>query len=375
MSFRAACARLQARCMKLGLVRRGYSGSGGAEAYLLRLMAELGRAGHELFLVTDVEWPHDVFAADMARPVGTILKASSPTAFADGVREWRKRSGCDFVLSLERVWECDVFRAGDGVHASWLERRAKFEPFWKPLFRSFSAKHRQLVRLEHALFTGGARRIIANSQMVKDEIIARFGTPAERIKVIYNGVPASEPSANRAEARAALGFGDADYAVLFAGSGWERKGLRHAIAAVNELPGATLLVAGRGKTRGLPHSERVRFLGSQSRAEMTRLLAAADVFALPTIYEPFSNACLEALAAGLPVITTTANGFAEIIENGVEGEIVAPGDISALAAALSRWTDVRRRTQIRERLLAKGAQFSIEANVARTLEFITREVV
>lgn len=360
--------------MKLGLVRRGYSGSGGAEAYLLRLMAELGRAGHELFLVTDVEWPQDIFSADVVRPVGTILKANSPRAFADGVREWRKRSGCDFVLSLERVWACDVFRAGDGVHASWLERRAKFEPFWKPLFRRFSAKHRELMRLEHALFTGGAKRIIANSRMVKDEITARFGTPAERIEVIYNGVPANAPSANRAEARAALGLGNSDYSVLFAGSGWERKGLRHAIAAVNALPGATLLVAGRGKTRGLPHSGRVRFLGPQSRAEMTRLLAAADVFALPTIYEPFSNACLEALAAGLPVITTTANGFSEIIENGVEGEIVAPGDVPALTAALSRWADVRRRAEIRERLLAKGAQFSIESNVARTLEFITREV-
>lgn len=361
--------------MKLGLVRRGYSGSGGAEAYLLRLMAELGRAGHELFLVTDVEWPQDVFAADVAQPFGTILKARSPFAFADDVREWRRRSGCDFVLSLERVWECDVFRAGDGVHASWLERRAEFEPFWKPLFRRFNAKHRQLVRLERALFTGGARRIIANSQMVKDEIIARFGTPAQRIEVIYNGVPANAPSANRAEVRAALGLRDGDYTVLFAGSGWERKGLRHAIAAVDALPGATLFVAGRGKTRGLPRSERVRFLGPQSRAEMTRLLAAADVFALPTIYEPLSNACLEALAAGLPVITTTANGFAEIIESGIEGEIVAPGDVPALTAALSRWADARRRTEIRERLLAKGAQFSIEANVARTLEFIARETV
>ena len=337
-------------------------------------MAELGRAGHELFLVTDVEWPQDIFSADMARPHRTILKAGGPIAFADGVREWRKRSGCDFVLSLERVWECDVFRAGDGVHASWLERRAKFEPFWKPLFRSFSAKHRQLVRLEHALFTGGAKRIIANSRMVKDEIITRFGTPAERIEVIYNGVPASAPSADRVEARAALGLGDADYAVLFAGSGWERKGLRHAIAAVNALPGATLLVAGRGKTSGLPRSERVRFLGPQSRAEMTRLLAVADVFALPTFYEPFSNACLEALVVGLPVITTTANGFSEIIENGVEGEVVAPGDVSALSAALSRWADAGRRAEIRGRLLAKGAQFSIEANVARTLEFIAREV-
>ena len=345
---------------------------------MLRLGAALSAAGHVPALISDVKWPDVPFEQVEVRCEKRRhwrLGSLSPSQFACFVEHAQRQSGCDFLFSLERVRSCDAFRAGDGVHAAWLERRAKFEPFWKPLFRRFNTKHRQLLRLERALFTGGARRIVANSQMVKDEIIARFGTPAARIEVIYNGVPASASPGNRSEIRAALGLRDSDYAVLFAGTGWERKGLRQAIAAVDALPGATLLVAGRGKSRGLPRSERVRFLGPQSRAEMTRLLAAADVFVLPTIYEPFSNACLEALAVGLPVITTTANGFAEIIEAGVEGEVVAPGDVPALTAALASWADAGRRAAVRGRLLAKGAQFSIETNVTRTLEFIAREAV
>src|SRR5258708_4364884 len=114
--------------MKLGLVRRGYSATGGAEAYLLRLAAELARRGHAL----------------------------------------------DLLVSLERVWSCDLYRAGDGVHAAWLERRAAFEPAWRGFLRHFNPKHRELLELERALLTGGARRIIANSEMVKLEITAHF---------------------------------------------------------------------------------------------------------------------------------------------------------------------------------------------------------
>jgi UDP-glucose:(heptosyl)LPS alpha-1,3-glucosyltransferase len=101
------------------------------------------------------------------------------------------------------------------------------------------------------------------------------------------------------------------------------------------------------------------------------VLAAADVFVLPTIYDPFSNACIEALAAGLPVVTTTANGFAEIIDPGVDGDIVAPGDTKALATALASWADSQRREAVRPRLLEKAKFCSVEENLARTLEVIT----
>jgi UDP-glucose:(heptosyl)LPS alpha-1,3-glucosyltransferase len=354
--------------MKIGLVRRGYSATGGAEAYLLRLAAELSRRGHELVLFSDVRWPDCALATHGLQIDRPIVSASSPRQFADRIEAARNQHALDLLFSLERLWSCDVYRAGDGVHAAWLERRALFEPAWQPFLRRLNPKHRQILKLERALFTGGAKRIIANSGMVKQEIVQFFGTPAGRIDIIYNGLPPLDiPPNARREVRAELGLTEADYVALFVGSGWERKGLRYAIEAVRQTPGVILLVAGRGKTSGLLSGERVRFLGP--RNDVPRLLAAADVFILPTLYDPFSNASLEALAAGLPVITTEANGFAEIIQSGIE-TVPSPGSIEGLSAALQRWSDLNRRAAIRPQLLALGARYTIEENVRQTLEVI-----
>ena len=244
--------------------------------------------------------------------------AASPIAFADEMEEIARRKECDVVMSLERIWRCDVYRAGDGVHRAWLERRAEIGgPFGK-LRRLFNRKHSAALALEKSLFAkGGARRVIANSRMVKEEIVRFYGYPAEKIDVVHNGVPLQSLQRNeddRAKTREACGLGKDDIAVLFAGSGWERKGLRFAIEAIErQEKRMTLLVAGRGESRRFK-SGRVKFLGVVR--EMPALYAAADIFLLPTIYDPFSNACLEALAAGLPVVTTRANGFSEIIEPG-----------------------------------------------------------
>ncbi len=357
--------------MRIGLVRRGYSASGGAEAYLFRFADAARAAGHEPVLVCGGAWPGDVWTHERI-----VVAGKTPGEFADRLAERRAGGGWDVLFSLERVWACDVYRAGDGVHSAWLDRRAPFESAWRGWFRKLQRKHREIIELECALFTGGTRRVIANSQMVKDEIIRLYGTPAEDVHVIHNGVPIhpAEPGA-REKARAALGLAPAEYVALFAGTGWDRKGLRHAVAAVNALKiPITLLVAGRGgrgEQRGLPQSDRVRFLGALPGEKLRAVLAAADVFILPTIYDPFSNACIEALAAGLPVITTTANGFAEIIAHSAEGHAVAPGDTRALADALASWADPARREAMRPRLLEKAARFSVEENLARTLEVIT----
>jgi len=354
--------------MRIGLVRRGYSASGGAEAYLFRFAEAARAAGHGPVLICGGEWPGGVWPHEQI-----VVAGKTPEEFADRLEDRRASGGWDVLFSLERVWACDVYRAGDGVHAAWLERRRQFEPAWRGWFRNLQRKHREILELECALFTGGARRVIANSGMVKDEIIRFYGTPAEHLHVVHNGVPihAAEIGA-REKIRAELGLGPTEYVAFFAGSGWERKGLRHAVAAVNTLKiPVTLLVAGRGETHRLPSSNRVRFLGALPGERLRAVLAAADVFVLPTIYDPFSNACIEALAAGLPVITTTANGFAEIIESGVDGEAVAPGDIGALADALSSWADPPRRAVVRPRLIEKAARCSVEENLARTLEVIT----
>lgn len=368
--------------MKLGLARRGYSPTGGAENYLRRLAAALAAAGHEPILFGSPDWPPD------ARPAHTpfaTVPGRSPRAFADALAAARPEATCDRLFSLERVWRCDCYRAGDGVHRAWLERRARVERWWQGPLRRFHRKHRQLLALERSLFAeGGARRIIANSELVRREIVEHYGTPTDRIAVVYNGLPAEAfrpvDEAERRDARDALGLVPEDYAILFAGTGWERKGLVHVLRAVERLPDPVrprLLVAGRGNPRVFLRSlspagrSRVRFLGPV--ADMRRLYAAADVFAAPTVYDPFANACLEALAAGLPVLTTHANGCAEIITAGTHGEVFDVADRATgeeLAALLTAWADADRRRQARPLCAARAREFTIEKNVAETLDVL-----
>jgi UDP-glucose:(heptosyl)LPS alpha-1,3-glucosyltransferase len=359
--------------MKLALVRRGYSATGGAEAYLKRFAAALAVAGHEPTLFTDAAWP----AGEWPFALRAIGGGRSPAEFARRLTEARPREACELVFSMERVEACDVYRAGDGVHAAWLERRARYEPRWRSFFRRLSRKHAALCALEAAMFRpGGVRLVIANSDMVKREILERHDYPADQICVVHNGVPPApapaEQAAMRAAARQELGLGADEYVLLFAGSGWERKGLRFAIDATNRATGGrpTLLVAGHGRQRGLPASERARFLGPVRG--LARYLAAADAFILPTIYDPFSNACLEALAAGLPVITTRANGFAEILAEGEGSVLERPEDVDALGQAIAHWASAARRAEARPRLLEKGARFSVEENLRSTLAALER---
>ncbi|HSH37933.1 MAG TPA: glycosyltransferase family 4 protein, partial [Chthoniobacterales bacterium] len=286
--------------LTIGFVRRGYSSSGGAEAYLKRLASGLCAQGHEAQLFTTAEWPDEEW------PFGklTHLRGASPLRFADELEQLRASMHCDVLMSLERVWACDVYRAGDGVHRAWLNRRAKIAGPLRRVVDALSPKHLATLRLEESLFgRRAARHVIANSQMVKTEIAQMYGYPGNNIALVPNGVPAEQlrsAAGQRAQMRAELGLGENDVAVLFVGSGWERKGLRFAIRAVDAAQDdrMRLLVAGRGNGETFSSST-VRFLGV--RNDLPELYAAADLFLLPTIYDPFSNASLEAIAAGVPV--------------------------------------------------------------------------
>src|SRR5207247_6348282 len=98
------------------------------------------------------------------------------------LEQMRTELRCDVLFSLERVWSCDVYRAGDGVHRAWLDRRRKFELPLKRFVRSLSSKHQDLLRLEQSLFSDDRTRVvIAGSQMVKDEIVNLYGYPTNRI--------------------------------------------------------------------------------------------------------------------------------------------------------------------------------------------------
>jgi UDP-glucose:(heptosyl)LPS alpha-1,3-glucosyltransferase len=129
-----------------------------------------------------------------------------------------------------------------------------------------------------------------------------------------------------------------------------------------------LLIAGRGNANAYAF-EQARFLGELS--DLRPAYAAADMFILPTIYDPFSNACLEAMASGLPVITTRANGFCEAMEDRIHGSVVdQPDEIADLKSAIQAWSDPTRRQIARPSILKRAAQFDISLNVERTLQIV-----
>jgi UDP-glucose:(heptosyl)LPS alpha-1,3-glucosyltransferase len=208
---------------------------------------------------------------------------------------------------------------------------------------------------------------------VKNEIVREFGYSSDNITLIYNGLPPVDLNAetrSRLDVRREWQIQDDEIAVLFAGSGWERKGLSYALEAIRPIrkENIRLLVAGSGtKPANIPKN--VRFLGPV--ADMRSVYAASDLFLLPTIYDPFSNACLEALSFGMPVITTASNGFAEIVESGVHGQIIdRPNDTGAIRKAIEDWSEPGRRQAAKQRCLDLACQFPMDANVEQTLKVL-----
>ena len=358
------------RKLSIGFVRRGYSQTGGAEAYLKRLARGVVGAGHDAQLITTHDWPQTEWPFGARRR----LQSGSVLGFANGLKQVRPQIRCDVLMSLERVWNCDVYRAGDGVHRAWLARRRKFEIPLERFIRGLNRKHRDILQLEGALFANrAAGRVIVNSQMVKSEIVDLYGYPADNIALVRSGIPLEQFRFNpelREKSRDELKVKPGEIALLFAGSGWERKGLRFAIAAMALCHNRKmrLLVAGRGNQRYYK-SKRIQFLGEMS--DLVRIYAAADIFILPTIYDPFSNACLEALAGGIPVITTHSNGFSEIIADGAHGSIVDfANNVAALRDAIRFWSDPARRAAARSANSECAAQFDISKNVEQTLAIL-----
>jgi glycosyltransferase involved in cell wall biosynthesis len=177
----------------------------------------------------------------------------------------------------------------------------------------------------------------------------RLGVDAGRCAVIPNGIDLTEADAGlalgRPEARKRLGLFPTDIAVAYLGRLHEEKGVEHLVSAFHALlqahPAARLVLAGDGPSRRflemavatLRLGPFVRFLGSV--ADPWPLLAGADIFALPSLWEGMPNALLEAMAAGLPSVATAVGAVPEMVTDGREAFLVPPGDAGAFALALA----------------------------------------
>ena len=302
-------------------------GPGGVEAVAWQLARELGRRGEDITVLCRE-------AAPQAPPGVRVRALGGPTLWQPlRVLEFSRRAsrasradGFEVVQAFSRTCHQDVYRAGGGSHAAYLE-----SVYARPRLRAWlSPRHRTLLAIEEAVFRDGRQIILCNSRLVAGELARRYRIAAERLEVIYNGVDLErfhprERAESGARLRAELGLGGA--IALFVGSGFARKGLDRAIAGLAAAGvKAELVVAGSGdsgtfrrQAEALGVGARVHFLGV--RSDIASLYAAADLLVLPTRYDPFANVCLEAMAAGVPVATTTSNGAAELVHPGENGFI------------------------------------------------------
>ena len=325
--------------MKLAIVRQKYTPFGGAERFVERALAALRARGVDVSVIAR-EWQGDVQGIRV--DPFYLGRTWRDAGFARGVQRLIAGRRFDLVQSHERIPGCDIYRAGDGVHATWLELRNRASDRLAPWHRYTLAAEAEMFR--HP----GLRAVICNSRMVRDDIARRFDLSDEKLQVIYNGVDleAFHPRLREEQGfalRDKTGIGPAVPLILFVGSGYERKGLPallHALAAM-ERRDARLWVVGRDKQETLMRKlaqtlgidQRVMFLGGQ--ADVRPFYGAADVFALPTLYDPFPNAALEALASGLPLVTTTTCGAAELVTT-ANGAVIAAGDVNGLASSLDK---------------------------------------
>lgn len=327
--------------MKLAIVRQKYTPFGGAERFVERALAALCARGVDVTVVAR-QWQGQMAAGVQSLRLDPfhLGRTWRDASFAAAVQALLAEQRFDLVQSHERIPGCGIYRAGDGVHATWLELRNRATDRLSPW-------HRYTLRAEAEMFRHPAlRAVICNSRMVRDDIARRFAVPEHKLRVIYNGVDLESfhPRLRNDQGQALRrksGLDSSTPVMLFVGSGFERKGLPTLLRA---MPGmrrkdAKLLVVGRDKQEAVMRKlaqtlgieGRVYFLGPQT--DVRPYYGAADIFVLPTRYDPFPNAALEALASGLPLVTTGNCGAAELVTAG-SGAVVGVDDARALADRL-----------------------------------------
>ncbi len=357
--------------MRLALIRQRYNSFGGAERFIERAIVALERKGTAVTLITRAWQKANPRHAIIVDPpyAGRLWRDAS---FSRGVRELVRREHFDLVQSHERIPGCDVYRAGDGVHRQWLDYRLKEAPVLERLGIHLNPYHWYVCAAERSMFEHpGLRAVICNSQMVASEIQSHFSIAARKLRIIYNGVDLEyfHPGRRallRAVARSELGCGENDTVFSFVGSGFARKGLAAVIDALAATGRRDLRVVVAGHDRAMDEfagraaragvADRMSFIGAHE--DVRFVYAASDCFILPTRYDPFPNAALEALAMGVPVIVSNQCGAAELVKPGKNGWVCAPDAVAPLAKLMVMAAAAGAKMNSAARLTAEG--FGVE---------------
>ncbi len=334
---------------------------GGAEQYLVDLAQRLFHHGHEVHIFAS-QWDEIGDGLFFHRvPIIHFPKSLRLASFAINDARSIKKGHFDVVLGLGNTLVADVVQPHGGVHWTWFWR--SLSAYGNPVLRGIKLIGRLLSLkqwvsgiIEDVPYRRqDCPRIIAISHMVRDDIIRHYGVPPEHVTLIYNGVDLERfhpenRQRYREEIRGSLGIGE-ELVILFVSNSHRIKGLDCLIRALARIKGEgeprpfKLLVLGRGSmTRYLKASRRLgideAIVSVQGTPYPERYYGAADLLVHPTFYDACSLAVFEALASGLPIITTKSNGAGGIMTDGKEGFVVDdPRNISTLADRIHHFFD------------------------------------
>jgi UDP-glucose:(heptosyl)LPS alpha-1,3-glucosyltransferase len=337
--------------MKLAFVHRRFGVDGGTERFLESLTRRLGERGH------DVEvWSASVDPRYMRTRVATFRKLPGGHGLIGALllllsSALRVRPAAyDAVLHLGRTGPGDVYRAGGGCHRTWFEYlrgRAEGVQRWRLMLSPY---HRLRLWHERRALLSPARLVVP-SERARQDFVDAYGPLANKVEVLPNGVDLDRfhPKGRQLffeEVRRQLGLPPEELVLLFVGSDFHRKGLDTVLRAVHELGDAAaelrVLVVGSDARRTdyqafaaeLGLRDRVTFLAQHEYPE--KVYAACDALALPTRHDPFANVSLEALASGMPVVTSAANGAVAVMPPNDALRVVEDAeDVSAVAAGIA----------------------------------------
>lgn len=364
---------------------------GGAETYVGALARTLAAAGHDVHVLASQVDAEELPSSVQVHLLPTHERTMGwfhPYRFAAAADRELTRQACDLAFGFGQVWRQDVYVAIGGSRPA-LQAGSRLR-FHSGMVRAGwrlgqLANPRQWVQrsIERKTFARGrAPFVVVPSQRVADDFRRWHDVPADRLAVVPLGIELrrldDQDLGRRENFRAQLGLQPNDVAILFSARNYSLKGLEPLLEAfatvARDCSQAQLLVCGaereqkyRSRAAQLGIEGRVRFLGFL--ADTQACLAGADVFALPSFYDACSLAVLEALAAGLPVVTTRADGAAELVSEGRDGFVIdSPWALNQLS---DRLLQLVRYPQLRQQLgqqARRGARrLSIEASVQALL--------
>ena len=337
---------------KIALLKSHFCASGGLEKKTLELAKALSGCGHEVFLLTQDDLRHEQLPFQIVSIPGRKPHSFfNMIHFDRGCRKAIMQNRFDAVFGLERHFVPQTYyRAGNGCHRAWLEiRKEAFGPFRRASFY-FNPCHRLILEMEKQTFLHpGLRYLFCNSFLVADQI-AHYYPQIDKSKliVIHNGTnieksqrPFLESLTGQETRKRSLGLDPEKFQFLFIGHEYERKGLKLLLEALALLPQEGWQLSVVGKDRKIEFFKKrakelslknVFFFGQQK--DPTCFFQIADCCVIPSYYDPFANVTLEALAMGVPVITSSKNGASEIVKEPFQGQIFSNFSPLTLASML-----------------------------------------